>query len=186
MSSGTRPDNSHTQRHSEEVSLVKFKSVNETDQFSFRDSQLFQLSLSGDPISMELEALIVLPGNTQNTNYTESYAGTVQLRFTDARLLSAVRDGYRYRDPDGKLLSETPDQPLSEEALVSLPSHCEGAYLYAIEELSELNGKRRCALAIELPQAEQYDTLITDSYHLILSYEKAIFEWDHYMNRVQE
>ena len=51
---------------------------------------------------------------------------------------------------------------------------------------SELNGKRRCALAIELPQAEQYDTLITDSYHLILSYEKAIFEWDHYMNRIQE
>lgn len=165
---------------------MKFKAVNEFDKFSFRDCQISSFRLKEDCITLELEALIVLPSNSQNSNYTESYAGTTRLRLTAGKLLSGVKEGFRYFDADGKLLRETPDEPLDATALQELPTRCEGAFLFALTPTSPQNESPLLTLAIELPPAEPYDTLPTDSYLLTASFEKAIFEWDYYMNRVQE
>lgn len=165
---------------------MKFKSVNEFDQFSFRDCQIGSFRVTEDCITLELEALIVLPSNSQNRNYTESYAGTTRLRLTAGKLLSGVKEGFRYFDADGRLLRETPDAPLDAAALQELPARCEGAFLFALTPAAPQHAPSLLTLAIELPPAEPYDTLPTDSYLLTTSFEKAIFEWDHYMNRVQE
>ena len=96
---------------------MKFKSVNELQNFSFRDCTITRFEILKDPalVRMELEALIVEPRNSQNTHFTQSYAGTVYLRMTEASVLSVVKVGYRFYSADGKLLSETPDVPMTGE-----------------------------------------------------------------------
>ena len=55
---------------------MKFKSVNELQNFSFRDCTISRFEILEDPalVRMELEALIVEPRNSQNTHFTQSYA----------------------------------------------------------------------------------------------------------------
>ena len=153
---------------------MKFKSVNELQNFSFRDCTITRFEILKDPalVRMELEALIVEPRNSQNTHFTQSYAGTVYLRMTEASVLSGVKVGYRLYSADGKLLSETPDVPLTAEEIAALPASFEGAFLPGIEITEENND-------------EQYDTLPTQSYELTVRFRDVILEWDFFMNKVE-
>ena len=72
-----------------------YQSVNELEQFSFEDCRIKKMELLEDIIRMEMEALIVLPFNSQNTNFTESYAGDTVMRLLGAKVTGAVKEGYR-------------------------------------------------------------------------------------------
>ena len=58
---------------------MKFNAVNELEHFSFRDAQIQKAEWTGDALRFELEAVIVKADNSQNGNYTDSYAGTTQM-----------------------------------------------------------------------------------------------------------
>lgn len=92
---------------------MKFQAVNEFTHFSFSDCILTGIERNPAGIQLTLEALIVLPENSQNTNFTKSYAGPVQLRLIGGQLTDSIKEGYRYRDADGKLLESVPDTVLS-------------------------------------------------------------------------
>ena len=89
---------------------MKYQSVNEFSHFSFSDCVLTEMSASPAGIQLTLEALIVLPENSQNTNFTASYAGTVQLRLIGGQF-TEIRDVYLFQilsetQADGKILLE--------------------------------------------------------------------------------
>lgn len=170
---------------------MKFQSVNELNQFSFRDCELRRIERSEASIRLELEGLIVLPANSQNSNFTASYAGPAIVRLPGGKLLSAVKEGYRYLDADGRLLKELPDVPLCGREIEELLARCSDCRLLSFLEQTEQDrgaGTKSslCELTIEFPPENPYDTLPTESYRLTMSSEKIIFEWDFYMNRVQE
>lgn len=73
-----------------------------------------------------VEALIVRADNSQNTNYTESYAGTTKIRITDGKLIRCVRDGYKYYDANDVLQSEVPDYELSVAETTDFPKPVKG------------------------------------------------------------
>ena len=166
---------------------MKFKSVNELQNFSFRDCTITRFEILKDPalVRMELEALIVEPRNSQNTHFTQSYAGTVYLRMTEASVLSGVKVGYCFYSADGKLLSETPDVPMTGEEIAALPASLEGAFLPGIEITEENNDARTGVITVEYPPEEQYDTLPTQSYELTVRFLDVILEWDFFMNKVE-
>ena len=84
-----------------------FQSVDELEHFSFRDCQINTFRVTEEGLFLEVEALIVKANNSQNTNYTESYAGTTRILFEDGKLLSGKKDGYKYYDANEVLLSDT-------------------------------------------------------------------------------
>ena len=49
---------------------MKFESVNELEKFSFEDCVITGLEERPERFILNLEALIVLPENSQNTNFT--------------------------------------------------------------------------------------------------------------------
>lgn len=163
---------------------MSFRSVNEIDQFSFEDCVVSELHICGPVIRLTLEALRVLPHNSQNTNFTESYAGTVMLTLTEGTCISAAKEGYRYYNANGVLQTEIPDAPLPLNQLPLLEETLKESYLFSFELDAAPTEKRIGRLRFELPKEEIYDTTPTETYELAFSYEDAVFSWDRYMNRV--
>lgn len=162
---------------------MSFKSINEIEQFRFDDCIICNMESTGSEVRLTVEALIVKPRNSQNTNFTESYAGTTNIIFENAKVESGVKDGYKYYNADEVLINEVPDTPLSVKEIKDLISTTEGAYLYDIEKQKEEDGKYFYSLCIEF--VDETENTMADSYRILISFEKAIFKWEHYMNRVQ-
>ena len=131
------------------------------------------------------ERLISVRNNSQNTNFTKGYAGPVTMRLKGGVIRSAVKEGYKYRDVNGRILEEIPDRTLTKEEIAELPKLCEGQYLYDMQKLAEDNGIQTWVLGIECPQQEEFDTLVTDSWQIAVSFTEAVFTWEFYMNRVE-
>ena len=158
---------------------MKYKSVDELDKFSFKDCELMELNLTPEGIKLQVEALIVLPENSQNSNFTESYAGTTEIRLVGGTILSSVKDGYRYYDANDNLIDEVSDKELSENEIIAILKNPKNAFLYEIKKDSDCY-----VIAVEFADPEEYNAAL-DSYTLKVKADKIIVEWDIYMNRVQ-
>lgn len=156
---------------------MAFKSVDEIDKFRFDDCQISHFKVMDHSVELEVEALIVKADNSQNTNYTESYAGTALIRLPDSLLVRCVRDGYKYYDANDVLQSEVPDYELSVAETKAFPDTCEGAYLY------EMKKEDGYVLGIEFADPE--DNMVGDSYQVFIKCKNAVVTWERYMNRVQ-
>lgn len=81
--------------------------------------------------------MIVKADNSQNGNYTDSYAGTTQMELKNAEVQKAVREGYKYYDANDVLREEKPDEPLSEEELAALLKGSKGYYLFDVVKVED-------------------------------------------------
>ena len=161
-----------------------FKSVNEIEKFTFDDCVVSSFKANEAGIILVLEALIVDSNNSQNTNYTESYADTTTVRLLDGKIISAKKDGYKYYDANEVLLEEVPDTVLSDEETDNIIKTCEGAYLYYMEkDADNLSSENIYNIGLEFTDEE--DNTAADSYEIKVSFKEAIFTWERYLNRVQ-
>ncbi len=158
---------------------MRYKSVDELNNFSFKDCELIEFEKSPEGIKLQVEALIIMPENSQNANFTQSYAGTTEIRFVGGTIDSAVKDGYKYYNADDVLLDEVPDVAMSECEIISIMKNLNSAYLYNVQKEGDF-----FVLSVEFADAEEYNTAL-DSYTIKIKAEKMIVEWDVYMNRVQ-
>lgn len=158
---------------------MSFKTTNELEHFLFEDCVISNFKVQENSIALEVDGLIILPNNSQNTNYTESYADTASILFTNAKLLSGIKDGYKYYDANEVLVDEVPDQPLSDAELSAFVKNTKGAYLFAIDE------GENYILSIEIPNEDEYDTSTTETYQITLSADSISISWERYLNRVQ-
>ncbi|MBQ7707842.1 MAG: hypothetical protein IJT72_08685 [Lachnospiraceae bacterium] len=114
-----------------------FKSTNEIEKFTFDDCVISSFKVNEAGIILVLDALIVDSNNSQNTNYTESYADITTARLLDGKIISAKKDGYKYYDANEVLMEEVPDVVLNEEETDKIIKSCGGAYLYYMEKDKE-------------------------------------------------
>lgn len=162
-----------------------YTSINEAENFSFEDCQISSARIGENHIEFEVEALIVKPNNSQNSNYTESYAGTTTIYMKGGKLLSGIKDGYKYYDANEVLQEETPDEELTLEQIRTMLKGSKGAYLYGIQLRKEEDGIFYYTLGIEFVSEEAYDTVPADSYQIEIACQKLMISWEFYMNRVQ-
>ena len=161
-----------------------FKSTNEIEKFTFDDCVISSFKVNEAGIILVLEALIVDSNNSQNTNYTESYADTTTVRLLDGKIISAKKDGYKYYDANDVLMEEVPDEILSEVETDNIIKTCEGAYLYYMEKDAD-NESSDNIYNIGLEFTDEEDNTAADSYEIKVSFKEAIFTWERYLNRVQ-
>ena len=159
---------------------MKFKSVDELANFNFQDAQIKKFSAADGGLELELEAVIVRAANSQNSNYTDSYAGTLVMRLVDGRIQKGVKEGYKYYDANDVLKEEVPDTPLSEREIRDLLAGCEDMYLFDVVKVEDDQNYTGHFLYLFGIDADEETT-----YWLQIEFEKSILEWDRYMNRVQ-
>lgn len=161
---------------------MNYKSVDEINKFRFDDCRINSVKKTDKDIYIEVEALIVCADNSQNSNYTESYAGTAVIKFVSSDIKKCIRDGYKYYDANEVLISEVEDCILEKDEIPAFLNSCEGAYLCELKKnTSETDSYD---LGIEFEDSE--DGTVSDSYSLVIVCEKIIVEWDQYLNRVQK
>lgn len=158
---------------------MKFKTVNEIGEFIYKDCFINEVHLSGEDVSLMVEALIVKSSNSMNSNYTNSYAGDTNILFSKGKIKSITLVGLKKYDANDNLIEEIPDKVV-EKTDVEIKGLFEGAYLASMEEIE----KGIYSLYIEL--ATEDATEVTDSYEMMIECEEVIIEWDKYLNRVQE
>lgn len=162
-----------------------FQSIDELQQFSFEDCQIDSISIQADGIYLEVEALIVLPNNSQNTNYTASYADVTQIRLQGGKLLKGWLAGYKYYDANDNLLDEVPDKLLEASEIEQICKQISGAYLYSLDCIDKsADGHNIYAMGIEFADEEEYST-DSVNYRFEITFDKAIVNWERYLNRVQ-
>ena len=87
-----------------------FKSIDEIDKFSYEDCVLTGMEWAEDGLIFEVEALIVKENNSQNSNFTESYAGPATIKLVDGRITDVIKTGFKYYDAEriimGKKMKE--------------------------------------------------------------------------------
>ncbi|MCR4716306.1 MAG: hypothetical protein K5656_03910 [Lachnospiraceae bacterium] len=159
---------------------MKFNSIDEIDKFSFKDAEIREYKSDQDAIEFTIEALIVKQNNSQNTNYTDSYADTAYLRLDKGEILSAFKEGYSYYDANDKLIEKKEDEKLSLEETNSLLKSSKGAYLYEIKYEDD-----KYSLAIEFIDGDQFDPADSTSYYVFIKADSLTVSWDRYLNRVQ-
>lgn len=157
---------------------MRFNSINEIDKFRFDDCVLKECSIDESGITLMVEALIVKADNSQNSNYTESYAGEAAINMPGAKVSGLIRDGYRKYDADDNLIEQVEDESLPVNAL-NFKEMFNNQYLTDISALKE--GEYRIGFEI----ADEDPTAITDSYTMVVQCESISVSWDRYMNRVQ-
>lgn len=162
---------------------MAFQSINELEQFRYDDCVISELLVEDTQIKMTVDALIVGRNNSQNTNFTESYADTAIIRLQGGKLIAAVKDGFKYYDANDVLLKEIPDSPLDEAAIKGFPKMCAGAYMYSVDKEADVDGKACYTFGFEF--ADEEESAMGDSYRLTIVFEKAVVSWDRYLNRVQ-
>lgn len=161
---------------------MNYKSVDEINKFRFDDCRINSIKKTDKDIYIEVEALIVCADNSQNSNYTESYAGTTQIKFAKADIKKCVKDGYKYYDANEVLISEVEDCALKNDDITTFLNSCEGAYLCELKK--SVKEAESYDLGVEFEDSE--DGTVSDSYSLVIGCEKIIVEWDQYLNRVQK
>ncbi len=159
---------------------MKFQSVNELEQFDFQDAVAHSYTNQAGNIYVELEAVRVKVGNSQNTNYTESYAGELTMRLVNADIQKGIKEGYKYYNANDVLVEEVPDTSLSQLEIGEILKNIKGCYIWSMVPVeASQNDTGRFLYLMGIDKDEE------TTYWLQIAFDQSILEWDKYMNRVE-
>lgn len=162
---------------------MSFKSVNEVDNFRYDDCCIIKRKNLEKNIVLDVEALIVRSNNSQNSNFTESYADVTEICFENGTVIMGIKDGLKRYDANEKLIEEIPDKVLESDELNAVWGNLGGMYLQGIECIKDSNDY---VLFLEKANEDQYDTLPSDTYQIKIGCDNIIISWERYLNRVQQ
>ena len=163
---------------------MSFVSKNEIEKFAFNDCVIVKRDVKEDRVSYTVEALIVKPDNSQNSNYTKSYAGTAVIDFIGGEELSGVKDGYRKYDANDNIIDEVSDTVLDDMTLESIVKNCGDMYLCGIDRIPEKDNEY--VIFLEKQPEVEFDTCPADSYQIKIKCDEIIVTWDKYLNKVED
>lgn len=157
---------------------MKYTSINEIDKFRFNDCILNSIEKSGDSLLLSVTALIVKADNSQNSNYTESYADETVIEIKDVKLRKIIKEGYKRYDAYDVLIEEIPDKEVQADDFDL--KQLEKQYLLGITKSSA----DECSVEVEF--MDEDPTVITDVYELLIGCGDITVSWDKYLNKVSQ
>lgn len=156
---------------------MSFISKNEIDKFDFADCVLNELTRDKGTMKLTLEALIIKANNSQNSNYTDSYADITVCTMKNVEVIALLKEGYNRFDANNNLIEEIPDEPIAPSDYPEMFKSWAGAYVSRFEiEDGEY--------VIEFETTDEIGAM-ADSYELHVTADSVTFSWDRYLNRVQ-
>lgn len=159
------------------IFIMAFVSKNELDKFSFADCVCSGFARDNSTIKLTLDALIVKANNSQNSNYTDSYADVTECTIEGVEILAVLKEGYTRYDADDNIIEEVNDEPVAPCDYAEIYKLIEGAYLSRFFKTKE-------DYLLEFELADEVGAM-ADSYEFRLTAKDIIFKWDRYLNRVQ-
>lgn len=167
---------------------MSFKSVNELNQFIYDDSQITSAKYENNRLCFELEALIVGTRNSQNSNYTESYADTATMELTGAHIEEMLIEGYKLYDADDKLVEEVEDTIIAESEYASAVKLLKEGFLFSVDCIRKSEDENTYSFEIDMDTVDErgISNPYSVTYQIKVTFKQAVVSWERYLNRVQK
>lgn len=154
---------------------MRFIVENSFAAFSFKDANIVSWEMHEQHMQMQLNGVIALANNPCNEEMVDRYVDVVQLRMRNVSIKNMLIEGYKYYDANDVLQEEVPDQVIPVIDYPKIIKECsqQQGFLFQIEE--EIKGEEKLYhFSIDVEEK---------TYLVTLQMEKAIMEWDRFMNR---
>ncbi|MCH5252791.1 MAG: hypothetical protein J1F22_07435 [Lachnospiraceae bacterium] len=158
---------------------MKFKAVDEIHQFSFEDSEIQELKIEGEKVEFTFNGATVKAGNSQNGRYQNMYCGTIILQLENATIARIVKEGMKYYDANGALLSEVPDEDVPAPAKGNVLERCKKGTVFTAVEDKVAEGYAY-EFGIDVPGEEDEEEV--DTFWLCIVFEHSVAMWDKYVS----
>ena len=164
-----------------------FESVNELDKFIYDDCVVKEFEYIGDRIKIVLDALIVSESNSQNTNFTKSYADSATMVLSNASIEKIILAGYKEYNADDELVNSVEDVTIPSKDYPEIIEKLADTYMYRMMYMSKDGDVYRFDAEFEtMPEDPAVPDLRSDTYVISLAFDKAVVSFERYLNRVQQ
>ena len=156
---------------------MRFKVEDAFSEFSFKDTRLCDWEQSGDNLLLQLSGVIALAANSCNEELTDRYVDILQLQLRNAKITNMLLEGYKYYDANDVLQEEVPDKEIPVMDYPKIVKECVSnqGFLFQIEKV-EQEGQINYEVSIDVEEK---------TYLITMQFDKAIFEWERFLNRVE-
>lgn len=156
---------------------MRFQAVDEMRQFSFDDSVITELKLTGRQAEFTLAGATVRAGNSQNSRYQDMPCGEILLQFENARIARLMKEGMKYYDAEGVLQREIPDEDVPVPAQDAILRRLSKGRIFTVVEDTVEHGYA-CEFGIDVPQEQDEEEV--DTFWLCLTFDRFTALWDRY------
>ncbi len=156
--------------------MKKFCSINEPDKISLNDTQMVSLKMQQDRMVVVVEGAIIKNGNSQNARFEDMYCMELEYILDGVCVHDFSKQGFKYYDADGRLLSEEPDVPVDSLAQQGILSKVAGAYVFALESMGD--GSQLLIFDIEDEDGD------VTTYQISFTFKTCKAQWDRYSGPV--
>ena len=109
---------------------------------------------------------------------TDRYLDDTELRFKSPVITRFLLEGAKYYDANNVLQREVPDQDIPEEQFKEIFRKIQedGKVFVVTPKPAKNGGACCCEIAVDVEE---------DTYWIEVEFEKAVVEWEHFLNKVQ-
>lgn len=161
-----------------------YKCINELEHMSFNDASVEDVEIipgENDAISelvFHISGVIIKADNSCNANYTDSYAGDMELRFKNLEIEALLQEGHKLYDANDVLIEEVPDKPIACEDYKSVIKSFKGCpVFYGGSAKTEAVDTEKLCYQFIIDKEEE-------SYVISILYDEAIARWEKFLNKV--
>lgn len=160
---------------------MKYKCIDNLDKFYFRDAQMNKCEYQDGLMIWSLDGVVARYNNPGNETLVDRYIDTAQVRLKGAEIKKMFLEGARYYDANDVLRQEVPDTVIpAEEYEKTLDLFANGIIFTVKQKETNIEERLCCEMAIDVKDEEEDRT---DTYWVEVEYEKAVFEWEHFLNK---
>ena len=156
---------------------MKYKCVNELSKFGFQEAGLISCDYKEGTMNLTFEGVIAMYDNPHNQKFEDCYISATQMRLKNASIVKFFLEGAKYYDANDVLLEEVPDRDIMPEACMETIEKLSNSAVFMLREKNTDQEETKCCImAVDVEE---------DTYWMEIQYEKAVIEWERFMNKVQ-
>ena len=149
---------------------MKYKCVNELDKFMFQDAEVKKMEFHPGLMTMVLLGAAARHNNPSNDTLADRYLDDTEIRFKSPVITRFLLEGAKYY--------EVPDQDIPEDRFKEIFQKMQedGKVFVITPKPAKNGGECCCEIAVDVDE---------DTYWVEVEFEKAVVEWEHFLNKVQ-
>lgn len=160
---------------------MKYKCVDHLDQFYFRDATMHKCEYRDGHMTWMVTGAVARYNLPVNETMADRYIDMAQIRFREAQITRFFLEGARYYDADNVLQREVPDVDIPPEDYEKTMKMFEDSVIFWVKEKApSAGGNCCCEVGIDVTDPETEET---STYWMEIEYEKAVTEWEHFLNK---